>query len=274
MNTLSKTILLASAMSCCLAMPAMADWYRIGSVDVSHGMDRDTSYSRFGGGVDKLRLDVRDSDVRCRSVRATFSNGSSHEIFQGRLRAGQPQDIDLPGERAHVTKLDFTCRASSRAGATIAISADVSTYRDEWRRNPDWNWFWAGVFNWDRPSGGNSDRHSGSGMGWSDNDWVSIGTQTFRHHNDRDAVVAGWRGRNVERIAVKPLNGDARCSRITARFRNGETRDLDVDRGVRMSQGRGYSFDLPGGDRNLREVTLQCSPLDRRSVRIEVLARK
>lgn len=265
MNTLSKTVLMAGALSCGLAMPAMADWYRIGSVDVSHGMDRDTSYSRFGGGVDKLRLDVRDSDVRCRSVRATFANGSSDEIFRGRLQPGRPQDVDLPGDRAHVTKLDFTCRASSRAGATIAISADVSSYRDEWRRSPDWNRSWAGIFNWDRPSGG---------PGWSDNDWVRIGTQTFQGHNDRDTVVAGWRGRSVERIAVKPLNGDARCTRITARFGNGRTRDLNVDRGMRMRQGRGYSFDLPGGNRNLREVVMQCSPLDRRSVRIEVLAKK
>ena len=265
MHTLSKTVLMAGALSCGLAMPAMADWYRIGSVDVSHGMDRDTSYSRFGGGVDKLRLDVRDSDVRCRSVRATFANGSSDEIFRGRLQPGRPQDVDLPGDRAHVTKLDFTCRASSRAGATIAISADVSSYRDEWRRSPDWNRSWAGIFNWDRPSGG---------PGWSDNDWVRIGTQTFRGHNDRDAVVAGWRGRSVERIAVKPLNGDARCTRITARFGTGRTRDLNVDRGMRMRQGRGYSFDLPGGNRNLREVVMQCSPLDRRSVRIEVLAKK
>lgn len=265
MRTLSRTFLMATALSCGLAMPAMADWYRIGSVDVSHGMDRDTSYSRFGGGVDKLRLDVRDSDVRCRSVRATFANGSSREVFQGRLRAGHSEEIELPGERAHVTKLDFTCRASSRAGATIAISADVSSHRDEWRRSPDWNRSWAGIFNWDR---------HGGGTGWNDNDWVRIGTQTFRGRHDRNAVVAGWRGRSVERIAVKPLNGDARCSRITVRFGNGNTRDLDVDRGMRMREGRGYSFDLPGGDRNLREVVMQCRPLDRRSVRIDVLARK
>lgn len=262
MKTLTRTFLMATALSCGLAMPAMADWYRIGSVDVSHGMDRDTSYSRFGGGVDKLRLDVRDSDVRCRTVRATFANGSSREIFQGRLRAGRSEVIDLPGERAHVRKLDFTCRASSRAGATIAISADVSSYRDEWRRSPDFNRFWAGVFNWDRPGA------------WDDNQWVRIGTQTFRGRHDRDAVVAGWRGRSVDRIALKPLDGDARCSRITARFGNGKTRDLNVDRGMRMREGRGYSFDLPGGDRNLREVVMECRPLDRRSVRIDVLARK
>ncbi|HTO42226.1 MAG TPA: hypothetical protein VL026_14740, partial [Rhizomicrobium sp.] len=105
-------------------------------------------------------------------------------------------------------------------------------------------------------------------------DWVSIATQSFEGRNDREVAVAGWRGRSVERIALRPLNGDARCSRVTVRFDNGQARDLKVERGMRLAQGRGYSFDLPGRDRNVRDVMLHCSPQDGRSVRIEVLARK
>lgn len=262
MKTLSKTVLLASALSCALAAPAMADWARIGGVDVSHGRDRDVTYTRFGGGVDKLRFDTHESDVTCRSVRATFRNGTSREVFSGRLRAGRSQVVDLPGDRRHVEKLDFNCRASARRGATIVISADVTSFRDEWRRSPNWNSVWARVFNWD------------PAMGWNDNDWVSVGTETFEGRNDRERMVAGWSGRRIDRIALKALNGDARCSRIAVRFGNGNRSDLKVDAGMRMVQGRGYTFDLPGDARNVRSVALHCTPVDRRSVRIEVMARK
>jgi hypothetical protein len=262
MKPLSKTILLASALSCALAAPAMADWYRIGGVDVGHHRDRDVTYSRFGGGVDRLRFDTHESDVNCRSVRATFRNGTSREVFSGWLRAGHSEVVELPGDRRHVEKLIFKCRATARRGATIAISADVSSYRDEWRHSPNWDRIWSRVFHWDPR------------MAWNDNDWVSVGTETFEGRNDREQAVAGWSGRSVDRIAVKPLNADARCSRITARFGNGKRRDLDVDAGMRMVQGRGYTFDLPGDERNVRSVVLHCTPVDRRSVRIEVLARK
>jgi hypothetical protein len=262
MKNLSKTVLLASALSCALAAPAMADWARIGGVDVSHGRDRDVTYNRFGGGVDKLRFDTHESDVICRSVRATFRNGTSREVFSGRLRAGHSQVVDLPGDRRHVEKLDFKCRAIARRGATITISADVTSFRDEWRRSPNWDRMWARVFNWD------------AGMGWNDNDWVRIGTETFEGRNDREQMIAGWKGRSVDRIAVKPVNGDARCSRIAVRFGNGRSRDLEVNAGMRMVQGRGYTFDLPGNDRNIRSIALHCTPVDRRSVRIDVLARK
>lgn len=110
--------------------------------------------------------------------------------------------------------------------------------------------------------------------GWNDRDWVSVATQSFEGRNDREVAVAGWRGRNVERIALRALNGDARCSRVTVRYNNGRSNDLNIDRGMRLEQGRGYSFDLPGRDRDVRDVMLHCSPVDGRSVRIEVLARK
>jgi hypothetical protein len=261
MKTLSTTVLLASALSCALAAPAMADWARIGGVDVSNGRDRDVTYNRFGGGVDKLRFDTHESDVNCRSVRATFRNGTSREVFSGWLRAGRSQVVELPGDRRHVEKLSFNCRATARRGATIAISADVTSFRDEWRRSPNWNRTWARIFNWDPTM-------------WNDADWVRVGTETFEGRDDRERTVAGWQGRRVDRIAVKPLNGDARCSRITARFGNGKRRDLDVNAGRRMVQGRGYTFDLPGNDRNVKSVVLHCTPVDRRSVRIDVLARK
>lgn len=267
--------LAAAVLTCGLSASAMADdWVRIGAVDVSHGMDRDTSYARFGGGVDRLRLNVQGGDVQCRSVRATFANGPSREIFSGRLRAGRSQVIELPGDRARVRKIDFACRADRRSGATIAIFAEVNSYRDEWRKSPDWDRTWSRIFHWGPAAGPRPGHHGRNDRGWNDRDWVSIATQSFEGRNDREQAVAGWRGRNVERIGLKALNGDARCARVTVRYSNGRSTNLKIDRGMRLEQGRGYSFDLPGRDNDVRDVTLHCSPLDGRSVRIEVLAQK
>jgi hypothetical protein len=261
MTRLSQSLLLATALSFGMAMPAMADWDRIGGVDVSHSRDRDVVYSRFGGGVDRLRFDARESDVNCRSVKATFRNGRTREIFHGRIRAGRFAVIDLPGDNRHIRKISFNCRAGSVHGATIAIMADIGSYRSEWRHSPDWNRMWSRLFHWGTPGPGN-------------NDWVRIDTKSFDTRNDLEVTVAGWSGRHVDRIAVKPLNGDARCSSITAKFGNGKHRALDVDRNRRLKEDHAYTFDLPGKERNLKEVAMRCTPVGRDSVRVEVMANK
>jgi len=265
MKNLSRTVLLASALSCALAVPAMADWDHIGGVDVSHRRDRDVTYTRFGGGVDRLRLDASASDVSCRSVSATFENGRTQQIFRGSIRAGRSTVVDLPGENRRIRKLTFDCRAGSMRGGTISIMADIGSHRDEWRRSPDWNRMWSRLFHWDTTPGR---------PGWNDGDWVRVGSKTFDSRNDLEVTFAGWNGRQVDRIALKPLNGDARCNSITAQFGNGKRRELDVNSHMRMEQGRAYTFDLPGGERNVKEVAMRCSPVGGDSVRVEVLANK
>ncbi len=287
MGKITQATLLASALLLGLSAPAMADWVRIGGVDVSHGRDRDTAYSRFGGGVDRLRLDVRDSDVTCRSVRATFANGRSREVFKGNLRSGRAHVIELPGDDARVRKLDFNCRASARRGATITISAEVNRYRDEWRRSPDWDRQWSRLFNWGpvvdgpgmvgpgpRPGPGHG-RPDGDRGRWRANDWVSVGTASFGPRGDRRHIDAGWAGRRVDRVALQALNADAQCRNVHIRFSNGERFELDLGRGGdRLRQGNPRSYDLPGGRRNISAMSLDCSSQDRQAARIEVLTNK
>ena len=145
----SRVAALAAVFCCGFAASAFADWARLGSVDVSYGADHDTAYTHFGGGIDRLQLDARNGDVVCRTVRATFASGMTREIFSGPLRMGQPKNIDLPGDSVHVRRLDFTCRGFSRGATGININADITTYRDEWRRSPDWNRTWSRMFHWD-----------------------------------------------------------------------------------------------------------------------------
>jgi transposase len=157
-------VLVAGAVS-----PALAAWDRIGSVDFSQRDTHDSQYGNFGGSVEALALQARGSDLRCRSVTATFGNGRTRQVFRGNLPQGQNVTIDLPGRERRVSRLDFDCMPKDRGRASVDIVADVGRYQDEWRRSPDWQRNWSHVFNWDqndrRGPGGNdrNDRNDRNG---------------------------------------------------------------------------------------------------------------
>jgi hypothetical protein len=236
------------------ATPALAAWDNIGSVSVSRWNDRDVRNFDLGGPVDRLSLRAEDSDIDCRAVSATFGNGRTRRVFSGRLYRNRATEVDLPGDNRDIRRLAFRCSAN-RSGGTIRIAADIGSHRGEWQRNPDFNRMWARVFNW------------GSAAA---NNWRYAGQVSFEGRHDRESAFTGWRGRNVDSIALKPLNANARCSRVSAVFGNGRARDLNVDNGDRMRRGMFYKIDLPGDRRNLTSLNLFCRATDARRVTIQI----
>jgi hypothetical protein len=99
--------------------------------------------------------------------------------------------------------------------------------------------------------------------------WVRLGMESFEGRYDRESDFAGFRGRDIDSIGLRPVNGDARCSRITATFRNGRTRDLYTANF--LPENRITRIDLPGNDRNLMRVNLACRAVGARQVTIEIL---
>lgn len=257
------TFALAAALSLGTAVPALAAYDTIGSVNVDFRRDRDVRNMDFGGPVERIQLTATRSDIDCRAVNARFGNGKSREIFQGRLRQGRATNVDLPGGDRNVSRLIFNCGARDKSGGTIRISADIGRYQEEWRRHPDFNRIWSRVFNWGVPS--NTGRGNGPQSGWQ-----LVSTERFEGRNDRETSVAGWRGRRVESIALKPLDANARCRQVTAHFGNGNARDLDLPRGDYLRKGRLQRIDLPGDTRNLRSVTMRCRATDAGRVAIQV----
>jgi hypothetical protein len=254
---MNRTRLAALAAVLCVgaAAPAFADWDNIGSVSVNHRSDRDTRFFDLGGPVDSLSLRAQGSDIDCRGVNATFRNGKTRQVYSGRLYAGRATNVDLPGRDRNIRRLAFNCRAQDRSGGTIRIAADIGSHRDEWRRNPNFARVWARMFNW----GSNAM-----------NNWRYIGQESFEGRRDSENAFTGWRGRNVDSIALKPLDANARCSRVTATFGNGRARDLNVDNGDRMRQGQYYKINLPGDNRNLTSLNLRCRATDARRVTIQI----
>jgi len=264
MKTRTKLLALAAILAGGVSAPALADYARIGSVDVGFQMDRDTTWSRFGGHMEGLRLEASASDIMCRNIRVHFHDGETQNVFQGLLREGMPIDVDLRGGARLVDRIDFTCRSDRLRGGRIFVAADVGRFRAEWQRSPDWALYWSRLFNWGNMGSGGEDP----------NYWVSLGRERFQGRRDTESEFAGWGGRSVDRIGLRAVDGDARCTRVTVRFGNGSVRNLDVGSLSSMNQGRVYRLDLPGGDRNVVRVGLACRALGDRAVTIEILARK
>lgn len=263
MKALNSFAFLCAATAFALpALPAAAAWDRVGSVEISQRPDRDRAFFNFGGSVEALQLMADGSDVYCRSVRSTFANGRTREIFSGTLRRGRSVNVNLPGNDRNIRRLDFDCRAEARRGARIHVTADVGRYRDEWRRNPDWDRLWSRIFpGWGPIAQPNQPAR-----------WTLLGTQHFEGRRDSESLFTGWRGRDVRRIALKPLEADARCTRVSASFANGRSRVLNIQGGDRLRRGTMNVIDLPGHERNIRALSLSCRADHARRVSIQILA--
>jgi hypothetical protein len=246
---------LAAALCCAAAVPAMAAWDRIGEVRIDSRHDRDRQPVRLGGPVEGLRLTADGNRVDCRAVTADFGNGNHRMVFRGELHPGRPHMVDLPGDRRFIRALTFDCGVRGRHDAIIRVSADVGRYRGDWQRNPDFNRMWSRVFNW------GSDAI---------NDWQYLDSVRFEGRGDRENSFAGWKGHNIDAVALKPLNADARCRRVTVRFANGWTQPLNINNGDTLRRGQYYKLDLPGRARDVRSLSMRCRAEGARQVTIQI----
>jgi len=254
---------LAAFLSATSAIPALAaPWERIGTISVDYNLDRDRVSPDFGGPVESLRFTARGGDVQCRYIRATFGNGTTRDIFSGRLRQGMAQNVDLPGEARNIARLDLMCHAFQRSGGQIEVQADIGQYQNAWRNGPRWS-YWSRYFtDWNRMID-NATSY-----------WVRLGTMTFTPRYPRDNAFGGFAGRSITQLAFRPVDGSAICSDASIRFGNGSLAKIPVNGGRPLMEGQTYRIDLPGNQRNVTNVVLRCYALGQRSVTISVLGNK
>jgi hypothetical protein len=293
---MKKTRLLALAAALCagVALPASAQpaygpndrafgneynrpgWDRIGSVDFSFRPDHETEYGNLGGRVQRLSFVARNGSVRCQNVTATFNNGRTRQLYRGTLRQGRNVVVDLPGQSRMIRRIDFDCRSLERRTTRVDIAADIGQYRAEWRRSPDWDRMWSRMFNWDNDRYGDNrygnDRYVSGGL--NTEGWITLSTEVFDGRIDRETTFAGFAGRDVERLAVRAVNDDARCSRVTATFANGMRRDLNIGEGNLLREDRVYQLDLPGRTRDVTRVDMTCHAENGRQVTMVVMANR
>ena len=161
----------------------------------------------------------------------------------------------------------------------MRILADVGRYQNEWRGNPNWNQLYSQLFSWGNNGPGRPDANDRRGDGRSarnngPDNWIQIGTESFEGRNDRETTSAGWAGRDIDSIALMPVEANARCSRVTANFRQGRDQNLDVDRGDALRRGQYYKIDLPGNRRDLTSLKLNCRAEGTNKVTIRIFTTK
>jgi hypothetical protein len=119
------------------AIPAVAAWEPVGSVDFTYRDNHDAKLGNFRG--DSIGLTARGSDVVCDSVMATFGNGRTRQLFSGELPRGQTVTVDLPGRERSVDRVDFNCRPTERWRARVDIATnDVRGYPEQERFGYDY----------------------------------------------------------------------------------------------------------------------------------------
>ena len=267
-----RLLAMAAVLFSSVAVPASAAWDRIGSVDFSFRDTSDTQYGNFGGRVESLALAARNADVRCRSVTATFGNGATQQVFRGSLPRGRNVEVTLPNGRM-IRRLDFDCRPTDRGRATVDIAADIGRYQAEWRRSPDWERMWSRVFPWANGNGNDrfgNDRYVTGRLDTSG--WITLGSEQFNGLYDHEMTFAGWRGRNVSSIGLRPVNDDARCSNVRATFADGETRNLYIGERNILRRDQVNTIDLPGERRNVERIDMTCHAEHGGTVTMQVLA--
>jgi len=116
-------VLLAVPFLFTAAIPALAAWDRVGSLDVAAGKTEEFNMQDFKGNV--IGLTARESDVMCDRVTAVFADGDMRPLFKGKLPKGLSIRVDLPP--GVVQSVTFHCRAIRHMHATVDLAADSGT---------------------------------------------------------------------------------------------------------------------------------------------------
>lgn len=131
-----SSLFVFASLLCIGELPAAAAVHELGAVNVSADHYTHVSWTRFDGPVDRLSFLPATDAVDCDHITVNYLDGTSHEVFSGRLLKGQRETISFPGndERDRMlASVTFSCRAENMDGARIALSAvsDGDRFADE-----------------------------------------------------------------------------------------------------------------------------------------------
>ena len=123
-----RSMLAVSALAASLVtFPAFAAMQQVGSVAL-------WPFQTLAGVVyptaltgDILALTARgNADVVCRTVIATFGDGSAVEIFHGTLAPDDQFKVYMPGGVRNIQRIDFNCLSADRGRAIVTVDANLT----------------------------------------------------------------------------------------------------------------------------------------------------
>lgn len=120
-----RTLLLLGAAAALglAALPASADVRQLGAVNISAGKYTHVRWTQFEGEVARLRFVPVNDTVDCDHIDVTYRDGTTHEVFSGVMVKDSIETVTFPEGDSHIAHVDFSCRAATRDGARIALTA-------------------------------------------------------------------------------------------------------------------------------------------------------
>jgi hypothetical protein len=96
----------------------------------------------FAGRLEYLGFHAPHGEIACESVRATFRDGSQHDVYRGGKISGGGATAELPQHAGAIERLEFRCHGTPSI-AEIQILGEPGKYAAEWRQDPAWaKWAW------------------------------------------------------------------------------------------------------------------------------------
>ena len=121
-----SSLFIFASLLCVGALPASAAVRELGAVNVSADHYTNVTWTRFDGPVDRLSFLPATDAVDCDHITVNYLDGTSHDVFSGRLLREQRETISFPADQAadrRLASVTFSCRAENVDGARIALSA-------------------------------------------------------------------------------------------------------------------------------------------------------
>ncbi|HWF64560.1 MAG TPA: hypothetical protein VN685_08120 [Rhizomicrobium sp.] len=121
-----SSLFIFASLLCMGALPASAAIHELGAVNVSADHYTNVTWTRFDGPVDRLSFLPATDAVDCDHITVNYLDGTSHDVFSGRLLREQRETISFPADQAgdrRLASVTFSCRAENVDGARIALSA-------------------------------------------------------------------------------------------------------------------------------------------------------
>jgi hypothetical protein len=101
---------------------------------------------------------------------------------------------------------------------------------------------------------------------------VVLAEQKFAFASVRQTISVAPDFAAAEAIAIRPLNGDAECTRVVANFADGGAMDLPLERDKPLTAGGTYWMALPARQQTLIGLEMFCRPVHPGAVDMQVLA--
>jgi hypothetical protein len=226
----------------------------IGQAILAPESDHYSQRLRVEAPVESLTLRATGGAADCLSVRGLFRDDTRKVFFHGIIPEGG--DVTLPLTDSDTSIRQLFVRCSGPDGTIVQVSADPGRFVGEWNGIPFFNPWVTSAYNW-----GSNLFHR----------WQLVGLTRFRSHFVQTEIAAAEPARATS-LALMPVGVDARCRSATARYADGKSEKLDIDRNDFLARNRYYKIALDGDDATLEGVELTCRATDGNSVVMRVFS--